>query len=125
MRRIVGHYRGGVIDDGVLTVDEGRCRSRVGIKWTKYGPGVVPAWVADMDFDPPTPVLEALRGAAGHIESSLYRDVHEPSSYLITSEWDDEAAFGAFIKSDAFREVTNWGKEQILAGRPSHTVYQR
>jgi cystathionine beta-lyase len=54
----------GVIDDGVLTADEARCRSRVGIKWTKYGPGVVPAWVADMDFDPPTPVLEALRGHA-------------------------------------------------------------
>lgn len=48
--------------DGQLTVDEEWCRSRVGVKWTKHGPGVVPAWVADMDFDPPTPVLEALRG---------------------------------------------------------------
>ncbi len=53
----------GVIDaDGLLTVDETRCRSRVGIKWDKYGPDVVPAWVADMDFDPPAPVLDALRG---------------------------------------------------------------
>jgi cystathionine beta-lyase len=53
----------GVIDaDGLLTVDEERCRSRVGIKWDKYGPDVVPAWVADMDFDPPAPVLDALRG---------------------------------------------------------------
>ena len=51
--------------DGLLTVDEARCRSRVGIKWNKHGPGVVPAWVADMDFDPPAPVLDALRG---HIE---------------------------------------------------------
>ena len=49
-------------DDGLLTVDEARCRSRVGIKWTKHGPDVVPAWVADMDFDPPGPVLDALRG---------------------------------------------------------------
>jgi cystathionine beta-lyase len=48
--------------DGLLTVDEARCRSRVGIKWTKHGVDVVPAWVADMDFDPPGPVLEALRG---------------------------------------------------------------
>ncbi len=48
--------------DGLLTVDEARCRSRVGIKWTKYGPEVVPAWVADMDFDPPAPVLEAIGG---------------------------------------------------------------
>ena len=69
-------------------------------------------------------VLEVLRGAAGHVESSLYRDVHDPSSYLITSEWDDEPAFGSFIKSAAFREVTNWGKEQILADRPRHKVYR-
>jgi cystathionine beta-lyase len=52
-----------VIDpDGLLTVDESRCRSRVGIKWTKHSADVVAAWVADMDFDPPAPVLDALRG---------------------------------------------------------------
>jgi cystathionine beta-lyase len=48
--------------DGLLTVDEARCRSRVGIKWSKHGPDVVAAWVADMDFDPPAPVLDALQG---------------------------------------------------------------
>ena len=48
--------------DGLLTVDEKRCRERVGIKWSRYGPDVVPAWVADMDFDPPVAVLDALRG---------------------------------------------------------------
>ncbi len=57
------NYRCAVIDpDGLLTVSEERCRARVGIKWTKHGPSVIPAWVADMDFDPPAPVLEALRG---------------------------------------------------------------
>ena len=40
------------------------------------------------------------------------------ASYLITSEWSDEEAFKSFISSQAFRDVTNWGKEQILAGRP-------
>jgi hypothetical protein len=29
-----------------------------------------------------------------------------------------------FITSQAFRDVTNWGKEQILAGRPMHKVYK-
>jgi cystathionine beta-lyase len=48
--------------DGLLTVDESRCRARVGIKWSKHGPDVVPAWVADMDFDPPPAVLAAIRG---------------------------------------------------------------
>ncbi len=28
-----------------------RLRSLGGVKWTKYGPEVLPAWVADMDFD--------------------------------------------------------------------------
>jgi cysteine-S-conjugate beta-lyase len=52
-----------VIDaDGLLTVDEARCRARVGIKWSRYGSDVVPAWVADMDFDPPAEVLDAIRG---------------------------------------------------------------
>jgi cysteine-S-conjugate beta-lyase len=59
----VGNYRDVVIDpDGLLTVDEARCRARVGIKWSRYGPDVVPAWVADMDFDPPAVVLDAIRG---------------------------------------------------------------
>lgn len=48
-------------DGGYLTVDEARCRARRGIKWSKYGADAVPAWVADMDFDPPGPVLDAIR----------------------------------------------------------------
>lgn len=57
------HYREVVIGpDGLLTADEARCRARVGVKWSKYGPDVVPAWVADMDFDPPAAVLDAIRG---------------------------------------------------------------
>ena len=69
-------------------------------------------------------VIDALRAAAGHAESTLWKDVAGEASYLITSEWTDEDAFKAFIQSDAFREVTNWGKEQILAGRPRHKVYK-
>jgi len=50
--------------------------------------------------------------------------VADDASYLITSEWASEQAFAAFIQSQAFRDVTNWGKEQILAGRPQHKVYK-
>ncbi|MCA9203555.1 MAG: antibiotic biosynthesis monooxygenase [Planctomycetales bacterium] len=69
-------------------------------------------------------VLEALRGAEGHTNSNLWKDVADDASYLITSEWSDESAFTSFIQSEAFRNVTNWGKEQILAGRPRHKVYK-
>ncbi len=38
-----------------------RSRARLGIKWARY-PDALPLWVADMDFDPPPPVAECLRG---------------------------------------------------------------
>ena len=69
-------------------------------------------------------VLEALRSAEGHTESNLWKDVADGASYLITSEWSDEAAFSTFIQSEAFRNVTNWGKEQILSDRPRHKIYK-
>ncbi len=65
-----------------------------------------------------------LNAAEGHTESTLWKDVKDSASYLITSEWSDEAAFSAFIQSDAFRAVTNWGKEQILSDRPRHKIYK-
>ena len=70
-------------------------------------------------------VIKAMQDTEGHTDTRLFRDVHKPNSYLIVSDWSSEDAFNAFIRSEMFQKVTNWGKEQILAGRPSHTVYQR
>ncbi|MDA3031914.1 MAG: aminotransferase class I/II-fold pyridoxal phosphate-dependent enzyme [Actinomycetota bacterium] len=47
--------------DELLTVSEERVRGRLGAKWSKHGPDVLAAWVADMDFDPPASVLDAIR----------------------------------------------------------------
>ena len=69
-------------------------------------------------------VIGALRAAAGHTKSTLWKDVSDGASYLITSEWSDEKAFQDFIHSEAFRAVTKWGKEQILSGRPQHKIYK-
>jgi heme-degrading monooxygenase HmoA len=69
-------------------------------------------------------VIDALNTAEGHTSSTLWKDVSDGASYLITSEWNDEAAFTEFIRSEAFRNVTNWGKEQILSGRPQHKIYK-
>lgn len=68
-------------------------------------------------------VLAALSSVPGHIESHLYEDVAEKGTFLIVSEWARQEDFQAFVQSDAFRAVTNWGKEQILKGRPRHKVY--
>jgi heme-degrading monooxygenase HmoA len=70
-------------------------------------------------------VVDTMRGIDGHEESSLFREVGDGDPvYLIVSRWTDEAAFKEFTASDAFKKVTNWGKENILSGRPRHTTYQ-
>ena len=69
-------------------------------------------------------VLDALNAAEGHTTSTLWRDVADGASYLITSEWSDEEAFSGFIRSDEFRTVTDWGKAEILTGRPQHKIYK-
>jgi heme-degrading monooxygenase HmoA len=71
-------------------------------------------------------VLDVMSDADGHDESQIFRRVDgcETAEYLIVSRWSGEAAFDAFIASDTFKKVTNWGAEHILAGRPSHTTYR-
>lgn len=68
-------------------------------------------------------VLSSMQDISGHDTSALYKAVEDLQSYLIVSRWDSEEAFHAFIQSDKFKSVVDWGKENILADRPVHTVY--
>ena len=68
-------------------------------------------------------VVKAMGGIAGHSETHMFRHIDDSLQYLIVSKWSDKAAFDAFIASETFRNVVNWGKEQILSGRPRHEVY--
>ena len=70
-------------------------------------------------------VAGALEDQSGHVQSLLYQQVKNPNSYTILSEWEAQEDFMAFIRSDAFRAVTDWGKAEILAGRPRHKLYGR
>jgi heme-degrading monooxygenase HmoA len=70
-------------------------------------------------------VLKAMQEMEGHTQSHLFKGVADPNHYLIVSDWSSEDAFNGFIRSEKFAKVANWGKEQILAGRPSHQVYKR
>src|ERR1041385_7764265 len=70
-------------------------------------------------------VIALLKNVEGHKESYLYQRVDDPHSYAILSEWDNQEAFQEFLKSDTFRQVTTWGREQVLRGRPKHKVYPR
>ena len=69
-------------------------------------------------------VNKVMNEMEGHSKSFLYKDVNDAQSYLIVSEWNSEEAYNEFIQSDKFKGVVNWGKENILAGRPRHNVYR-
>lgn len=68
-------------------------------------------------------VVKAMGGIEGHSNTHMFCDINNRQHYLIVSEWSSKPAFDAFIASDTFKNVANWGKEQILSGRPSHQVY--
>ena len=68
-------------------------------------------------------VMQIMNLMPGHGETHLFRDVYSEHDYLIISEWTDEAAFNSFIQSDRFKNVTDWGKKEVLASRPKHEIY--
>lgn len=70
-------------------------------------------------------VIAALDSVAGHKVTYLYQRVDDPFSYAIMSEWSDRQSFLDFIRSDAFRQVTSWGREQVLRNAPRHKIYPR
>lgn len=70
-------------------------------------------------------VIKVMNEMEGHTQSNLYKDVSDSHSYLIVSDWNSEEAYKTFINSEKFAGVVDWGKENILAGRPSHTMYRR
>ena len=62
-----------------------RLRNRYGIKWTKFDHGVIPMWIADMDFGASSAVQEAMRNAIGgfglgYARQSLHDEVLESLS---------------------------------------------
>jgi len=70
-------------------------------------------------------VIDVMGTIDGHNESHIYKRVStEQPVYLVVSRWENEGAFNDFIKSDAFKKVTSWGKDNILTGPPRHTTYR-
>lgn len=68
-------------------------------------------------------VIKHLSAIPGHRESHLYQEIGVPGTYLILSQWDSKQAYEQFLRSDAFKQVTAWGKAEILRGRPKHKVF--
>ena len=68
--------------------------------------------------------IELLKTLPGHVESRLYEDVQSTGSYVILSQWERREDFEAFLRTDAFKQATAWGRAEILRGRPRHKVYE-
>ncbi len=77
----------------IFDLDTNRVRHRPGIKWGRKGPDVLAAWVADMDVEQPTAVLNAVREriASGGLGYDFY-DEPIPVLEVFAQRMDD--AFG-------------------------------
>lgn len=56
-----------------------RVAGRPGVKWTWYEPGIIPAWVADMDLAPAAPITEEIHryidgGDLGYVNPLLHHE---------------------------------------------------
>lgn len=69
-------------------------------------------------------LLGEMQNVPGHEHTALFENTFEDRSYLVLSEWENREAFDAFVGSPAFRTVTDWGEEHVLAARPKHEIYR-
>lgn len=69
-------------------------------------------------------VAEAMKEDPSHVKTEIFRSINDDGTYLIVSEWTSREAFQNFVRSPLFVKATNWGAEQILSRRPSHTIYE-
>ncbi|WP_338598685.1 antibiotic biosynthesis monooxygenase [Sulfolobus tengchongensis] len=68
-------------------------------------------------------VVEYLKTFPGFKDAKLYKNVDNPSEYLIYSEWEDLDSFRRFTASMAYKETIKYGKS-IIEDRPKHKIFQ-
>lgn len=76
-----------MVIDPCLGVTESSLRARRGAKWTKFGDDVLGAWVADMDYPAPPPVLEALADAAACSALGYERADEAEAVFAAAAQW--------------------------------------
>jgi cystathionine beta-lyase len=62
-------------------------RERRGTKWTKHGPDILPAWIADMDFTLAEPIREAIAWSAEHSALGYERSEDQTELFEAASRW--------------------------------------
>jgi len=59
----------------------------------------------------------------GFIGGNLYREIGDPSEYMLYTEWNDLDAFRSFIASNDYAKTVEWGKT-VMVGQPRHKIFQ-
>ena len=75
------------IVDPAAGVTETSLRHRLGVKWTKYGGDVLPAWIADMDFTLPEAIRAAIAWSAEHSALGYDRPEDQAELFRAASDW--------------------------------------
>jgi heme-degrading monooxygenase HmoA len=70
-------------------------------------------------------VVELMKTIPGHKVTYLYQRVDDPYSFAVLSEWEDQESVLGFVRSETFRQVTAWGREQVLRNAPRHKIYPK
>ena len=86
-------------------------------KWQKYGPDVLPLWVADMDFQSPEPVIRALRERVEHGVFG-YLAFEQPEFQLV--RWisaDDRKKLEDFVQANYSSCAEDLDNDKVFVAR--------
>ena len=64
-------------------------RDRTSVKWARYGPEVIPMWIAEMDCTPCPAVVDAVRAAVGRGDTgyAMTKQYTAEFSTFAAAEW--------------------------------------
>lgn len=88
-------------------------RARHTAKWTRYPPDVLPAWVADMDFAPAPPIVDAIaraleRGDLGYPSVGKTSGIHDVFAKWAAARWGwDVSVEQVHLLPDVVRGLEN------------------
>ncbi len=116
-------------------VDEARLRRARSTKWRSFDSNVLPAWVADMDFDPPPAIAEALAkwltdGFLGYPGWPYHKHIHEVASRYLSRRFgmaDDPALYSLLtdVVQGMHAAMSVWSSpgDQILVLTPIYPPF--
>jgi len=60
----------------------------------------------------------------GFLGGKLYKEIEDPSEYMLYTEWNGLDSFKKFSESREYKQTVEFGKT-IIDGRPRHRIFQQ